>query len=373
MKIVLATGIYPPETGGPSRRVPMLAKALVERGHTVSVVTYGDAHTEAGSGWNVAVVRRAALPFRYLMFFWKAFRLARKADVVLAQSPVSDGLPACLASKMSGKPFLLNVVGDYAWEIAQQRGEMALLEAFLERPHRGFIGRLERVERWVAGQACRIIVPSRYLATVVVRWGVEAGRVSVVYNAVDPAVPDADPTELRRSLVLPEGGKLILTNARAVPWKGVETLLQALKRLPATYHLAHIGAGPWLSRWKAMAETLEVDHRVHWLGTMSPSRVATWLQVADIFALASGYEGYPFVVAEALRAGVPCVVSDQAGNAEMGELYPQGVRVVPYQNAEAWADALSDVAIGVDPASLALPSFQGMVDAYEKLFTLCVS
>ncbi len=39
MRLLITTGIFPPDIGGPATYVPTIAKALVERGHKVTVLT----------------------------------------------------------------------------------------------------------------------------------------------------------------------------------------------------------------------------------------------------------------------------------------------------------------------------------------------
>ena len=93
MKIVLATGIYPPETGGPATFVPAFARELQRRGYGVTVVTYGTEQTHRDGGWDVSVVSRFGGPvLRYLRYAWRTFLEARRADLIFLQGPVSEGL-----------------------------------------------------------------------------------------------------------------------------------------------------------------------------------------------------------------------------------------------------------------------------------------
>ena len=41
-RILVATGIYPPDIGGPATMVESMAVGLRERGYSCSVLTYGD-------------------------------------------------------------------------------------------------------------------------------------------------------------------------------------------------------------------------------------------------------------------------------------------------------------------------------------------
>ena len=121
MKLLIATGIYPPEIGGPAGYVKGVATEFASQGHEVAVITYGDEKTEIGENYKVTVVHRTSyIVQRYWKYFWKTYKLARQADVVYAQGPVSEGLPSAVASLLARKPFVLKIVGDYAWEQSQQ-------------------------------------------------------------------------------------------------------------------------------------------------------------------------------------------------------------------------------------------------------------
>src|SRR3989338_6307476 len=105
-KIVIATPLYPPESGGPATYAKVLEEELPKLGIDVVVVKYSD-------------VRRRF--FRHLRYFLLVSKAARDADLVYALDAVSVGFPAMLAPKRRRKRFLVKVVGDFAWEQGSQR------------------------------------------------------------------------------------------------------------------------------------------------------------------------------------------------------------------------------------------------------------
>lgn len=361
MKIFLATGIYPPESGGPATYTAGLSSALKEQGHDVRVLAYGDPSLKEA---NVTRVSRSGGAFiRYIRYAWAAFRLARWSEVVYAQGPVSEGFPTMVAAWLTSRPFTMKVVGDYAWEMAMQRGETDLLDPFLAKRHRGLIGLYERIERWTAKRAARVIVPSRYLATVVSRWDVPQERIHVVLNANEP-LPSSSGRASERVAFDVTDRTVVLTAVRAVPWKGVAELIESFTHLPATHLLVVAGDGPELAHWKKIAEERGVADRIRFLGRIDRATLARWYAAADVFVLNSGYEGYPHVVAEAASCGVPCLVSDQGGNPETKETFPELVQVLPYRDIGAWTKALSSVGIRTETLPVVSPwTHREMVDA----------
>ncbi|MBM3204528.1 glycosyltransferase family 4 protein [Candidatus Uhrbacteria bacterium] len=375
MRVLLCTGIYPPQGGGPATYVRNFAQASFEAGYPISVVTYGDDTTERHQPWPVSVVPRFGGPvIRYLRYTWHTFWQARSTDVIYAQDAVSQGLPGAIVAGLLGKPFVLKVVGDYAWEIAQQMpgGHAELLDAFLTRRHTGRIGWIERIERWVARRANAVIVPSRYLATMVERWGIVREKIHVVYTQIAPLPKTASRAELRAREGWKEGDVILFTNVRAVPWKGVDFLVDILQDLPSNYYLVHVGEGPELAKWRTMVEDRGLSSRVRLLGRVDRHVVAEWCEMADRFVLASGYEGFAHVVVEAVSRGLPCVVSDQAGNPEAKELFPEYVTVLPYLNRVAWTDELRRLVPRHEPKMMK-PFSEVVQQTHAILKHLCTS
>lgn len=381
-RILIATGIYPPENGGPATYVPLLSRGLVEVGDCVQVVTFGDGKTKHGEGWGVSVVSKAGkAPMRYARMFGRIFHLAKRVDLVYAMTPSSDGFPAVLAAKLRRKPFALKVVGDYAWEayqnleskVVNRKSQIELLDEFLMKKHGGAIGVLEKMERFVAKQARVVIVPSAYLGSVVERWGVASARIRRIYNAVSTHKATRERDILRKAFGV-ESKRVLFTVVRCVPWKGVDFLIELLPKLSSDTILVVAGDGPMKAAWERLAVERGVSGRVRFLGSVSSIIVADWNAASDAFVLASAYEGYPHVVVEALAAGRPCFVTDKAGNKEMGELVPSGVTVLPYRSEATWVTALSKPFAPIEAEKLHLQTVPSLLkETIELLHELCAS
>jgi glycosyltransferase involved in cell wall biosynthesis/4-amino-4-deoxy-L-arabinose transferase-like glycosyltransferase len=349
MNIVIASGIYPPEGGGPSVYSHAMARALISMGHIVTVLTYGEGESTSQDGWRVERVSRWGGPLiRYVRFFFRALSRLRSADVVFMQGAVSEGFPTTLAAILRRVPTVLRVPGDYAWEMSMQQNaqrithNVELLDGFLQKKHRGVIGIYERIERFVAKRASRIIAPSQYLRSVVFRWGVNPVFIKTILNAEDPLPPGKSRDEMRGEVGL-EDAVICLTVARAVPWKGVAELIEWWGGLPETHQLVIAGDGPELETWKALAAQSGSCDRIRFLGRQDREQIGNWMRAADVFLLNSGYEGYPHVVAEAASIGLPCFVSDQGGNPETKDVFGDLVTILPYRDQTAWIGALKNV------------------------------
>src|SRR3990167_5872357 len=118
MKVILATGIYPPAIGGPATYVAALARELDSKDIDVQGVSYGKASADPKVTM-VSLTGGSLLRwFRYAGALKKA---AQGADAVIAFSSVSVGVPLILAQLKHPKK-ILRLGGDFFWERYTDRG-----------------------------------------------------------------------------------------------------------------------------------------------------------------------------------------------------------------------------------------------------------
>ena len=219
IRVLIATGLYPPEIGGPATYTRMLEEKLPGLGCTVEVIAFSS-------------VRHLPKIVRHATFFWSVLRAGREADVLYALDPVSVGVPTYLVSVLLGKKFIIRLGGDYAWEQGQQRfGLTQTLDEYThvrkEAPLQ--VRLLAAIQSFVVKRARLVIAPSEYLKNIIVTWGVEPSYVHVVYSALSPlAIPESK-TALRESLGYE--GAVITSAGRLVPWKGFAELMDAFSFL----------------------------------------------------------------------------------------------------------------------------------------------
>jgi UDP-glucose:(heptosyl)LPS alpha-1,3-glucosyltransferase len=100
---------------------------------------------------------------------------------------------------------------------------------------------------------------------------------------------------------------LLLFVANDFKRKGLDTLLQALAKLPAEVHLAVAGNPAPIAHYRQQAEKLSVATRVHFLGSLDDLVPA--YRAADCLAHPTLEDSYAMVVLEAMAHGLPVVVS----------------------------------------------------------------
>lgn len=327
MRILLVTGIFPPDRGGPASYVPKVAEALVRRGHSVEVISLSDRmdHKENYRFGVRRIRRRQFWPVRILRTVLKIWRAARRHDLVYVNGL---GAEAALAALLARRPAVHKVVGDYAWEraVGWDWYEGTLDE--YQTTTKSFELRLiDAVRTWPLRLAQRIIVPSRYLSRIISGWGIAREKIEVIRNATVASASAAAAPALPLWT-----GKTLMTACRLVPWKGVKALIRLLPELPAT-RLVIAGDGHLRGELEAFARSISVATRVIFLGDVSPGEVAGYFAQADAFVLNSSYEGLPHVVLEAMAVGTPVIATHAGGTGEAvehnvsGLLVPVGDRI----------------------------------------------
>lgn len=306
MKVLIATGIYPPEIGGPATYSKTLETELPKHGIAVKVLPF-------------RVVKKYPKIIRHLVYFFLVLKESRGMDMIYAQDPVSVGLPSALAAFVFRKKFMLKVVGDYAWEQASQRsGFTDSIESF-QYAKLSFKPRMWRVfERWVAMRALRVVVPSKYLGKIVGMWGVPRKKITLIYNGIEEIKESGNKAVLRGLIKFQ--GKLIVSVGRLVPWKGFELLIRTLPRFKETFpdvRLLIIGSGPDLAHLEAVASEVGVSDDVVFTGALHRDVLIRYVRIADVFVLNTAYEGFSHLILETMSIGVPVVTTLVGGNSEV--------------------------------------------------------
>ncbi len=333
MRILICTGIYPPDVGGPATYSKLLFDELPKRGFTVEILSFGE-------------VRHLPKILRHFVYFLKVLKLGRKSQIIFAQDPVSVGLPSALAAKCLGKKFILKIVGDYAWEQYQNQKsktknqKFITLEEFQEQKF-DFLTELRRkTQKYVAGQAKVIIVPSGYLKNIVSKWGIKPEKISVIYNAFDAPEVKISKGEARKKFGL--AGTVLISAGRLVSWKGFDALVdlipELIKEIPDV-RLVIIGDGSEKEALKIQITKSKLQKNVFLTGVLPRGEVLNYLRAGDVFILNTGYEGFSHQILEAMAMEIPIITTNVGGNPEIIEDKDSGF-LVKYNSKEQLADAI---------------------------------
>jgi glycosyltransferase involved in cell wall biosynthesis len=198
------------------------------------------------------------------------------------------------------------------------------------------------VELILSLRTSRVIAVSPEEARAAVRVGLGRSRVVTVPNGVGPGAL-APRGEARRLMGVPDDAVVIGFVGRLVEQKAPDVLLRAFAQAAGAEpraRLALVGSGPLEQSLRDLADRLGITRNVVWLGERDARGV---LAGFDVFAIASRKEGLPYVVLEAMSAGLPVVATASSGIEILVRTGTNGI-VVPTGDAAAFGRALATLA-----------------------------
>ena len=334
MRVLVVSGIWPPDIGGPASHAPELAGFLCRRGHSVQVVTTAATPPAQEAYELVWVSRRLPPGIRHIGVVVAISRHARRAEVVYATSMTRR---AALGAALARRPLVLKLTADEAYERERRSGRFAGdLDAF-QRHRGGLRVRVLRDTRDLAvRRAVHVFTPSGYLRELVVRWGIPAERVTVSPNPAPEVPPLAPREELRRELGM--DGPTLGFAGRLMAAKALDVALHALQRVPGV-SLVVVGDGPDRAALERQSAELGLGGRVQFLGARSREDVLRVLHAADAALLSSRWENFPHLVVEALAVGTPVIATAVGGVPEVVRDGENGL-LVPAGDPDALAGAI---------------------------------
>jgi teichuronic acid biosynthesis glycosyltransferase TuaC len=258
---------------------------------------------------NARAVAKAVLPLA------KRLHKERPFNAVDAQFFWPDGPAAMIIAEALGLPFSIKARGAdiHHWTtIAGCREQITM----------------------AAQKAGGLLAVSEAIKADIVGLGVDPNKIRVHRTGIDRTLfrrPSAERQELRKALPIPADLALLVSVGALIPRKGQRFLIEALPALPMA-RLAIIGAGEDQAALAALAESLNVADRVHFLGSIPHADIARYLKAADVAVLPSSSEGLANAWIEALACGTPLAITNVGGAAEVLKA-PQAGRFIERDGA----------------------------------------
>ncbi|MBO4372444.1 MAG: glycosyltransferase family 4 protein [Bacteroidales bacterium] len=189
------------------------------------------------------------------------------------------------------------------------------------------------IEQHGMQQADAVITVSKHTRdTVIDKYGIDPDKVFAIYNGVD-FKPD------RRKYKKPAGEKLVTFLGRITYQKGpryfIEAAFKVLKQLK-NVRFVMAGGGDMLNQMVTAAARLGIADRFHFTDFLNHDEVRHLLAVSDIYVMPSVSEPFGIAPLEAVRSGVPVIISRQSG---VAELLKHAIKV-DYNDVDAIADAI---------------------------------
>jgi glycosyltransferase involved in cell wall biosynthesis len=275
---------------------------------------------------------------------------------------------AAWAARRAGVPYVVRPLGTLnRYGLSQRRPTLkALSMRWVEGPLLRRAAAVHFTSEEEAAEARQLGIPMK---EAIVPLGVE--------NALPCAASKARPpfAELRQA-------DCALFLSRLDAKKNLEGLLSAVALLKAEMPRLHLlvagdGAPAYVGALKALAASLDISDRVTWAGYVEGETKAAAFEAATVFVLPSFSENFGIAAAEALAAGLPCVLGEGVAIAKEVTQARAGVAVSP--DARSISDALRRIiadkeglaVMSVNARQLALERFslQAMGAGLEQLYT----
>jgi len=318
VRSLLLAASFPPALGGvetllyqTNRRLTepplVLAPALPSADHVSDAPGRGEAaetmrvrrvHVNVAGRVAYRALWHAHPSLHYVQTFWRAALAAAKTcrPGAIQAGHIYMAPLAWLLARQLRVPFVVYAYGQEVWRGGRPMG-IKSLDARL----RG--GALRAAER--------VLVPGSFTAGLLADWGVTSERIVSVPYGADP-----------RPATGPPSGEMLLSVARLIPRKGIDTVIRGLPSLPPAVDYRIVGAGADAGRLRELASSLGVQNRVCFLGRLDDQALADEYRRCTIFVLPArrtadrDLEGYGLVYFEAAAWGRPVIAGRSGGEVD---------------------------------------------------------
>ena len=288
MRIVIATGIYPPEVGGPAYYAVDLADALKRSGCSIRVITYG---------W----LKKLPTGLRHIVYGFKLLSTAFSADVVIALDTFSVAVPAAIVCHIVRVPLIIRTGGDFLWEAYVERTrDLVPFPFFYEKPRMlSFRERLIFKLTRFALRGARVVFSTEMQRDLwLTPYDIDPARAHIIPNAIEPPLSSEE------------------SQAQNYLWH---------VRLNAIKNVVHVRAA--FAKAKAARPEIVLEE-----GIMPKARLLEGIKSCYAVMLPSVSEISPNYILDALRFHKPFIMTKYSGFAEWLGQY--GILVDPLDEAD---------------------------------------
>lgn len=242
-----------------------------------------------------------------VMYAQKASLIATKYPHDVIHSHDWFTYPAGIAAKrVSGKPFIAHI---HSSEYDRTGGNGANKQVW-------------EFERMGLLEADRVIANSKYMKGIVVReYGVDPGKIDVVYNAVDrESVKPKGEVSLGLEKLKEIGYKIVLFLGRITLQKGPEYFLLAAKKVleaDSKFVFVVVGNGDMYEKMIMDSARFGIAKNVIFAGFLRGEQRNKVIDICDVYVMPSVSEPFGITALEAASLGKVVIISKQSGVSEV--------------------------------------------------------
>ena len=381
MRILMVSHGYPPIVSGVTLVVQKIARAMVRKGHAVTVVTAsegGDLYYDEDEGVRLVRVRSAPNPF------WKEGPIPfigqkdlgeiiaeTQPEILHAHDAAILGLQLSRLSRKADPPLIATcyyvprfVARYLTWNDEPQE----VVESMVWAYSTWLFNQLDHVVFATSAHLEHFLQEGLRVPTTIISNGVDTTR----YRPLDNQAEDV---EARYGL--PSGPRILFVG-RLAKDKEIDILIQAMPHVCAEReaHLLLVGRGDERARLEELTEESGLQHCVHFFGFVPEEDMPALYRAVDLFAIASICEVQSLPTLQAAATGLPVVAADAVALPELVHDGINGFLVPPREPgamAEAMLSILSDPGLaarmGQASLSIARPHAETHTfDLYENLY-----
>lgn len=262
MKILIATGIYPPQLGGPAKYAQNLKEEWERQGHKVIVKTYRLEH-KLPSG------------IRHLYFLFKIIPAVITCDFIFVLDTFSVGMPATIVAKILRKKIIMRTGGDFLWEgYVERTGDKVLFKDFYETTKEKWSKKenyIFNLTRWTLQNVSALIFSTQWQKDIFVKaYGLRSDRIFLMENYYGKKIE----TILSKE-------KVFMAGTRKLKWKNLDVLPKVFKNISeAQLDLNTYPPEEYMSKMKECYATILVS-----LGDISPNMILESIRLNKPFII----------------------------------------------------------------------------------------
>jgi len=275
MKILIATGIYPPQIGGPAQYARNLWRTWREK-HEVTIATYTYEH---------------AFPtgLRHLLFMLKVLRKGWNADFIIVLDTWSALVPTMFAAKFLRKKYIVRTGGDFLWESYVERtGDLVLFRDFYDTRMAKLSKKEKLIYKWSGNglrNANKIIFSTDWQRRIFQKaYNLDPAKNTVVENFIGIHEEGVEPQN-----------RNFVAGTRVLKWKNVELLKRAFEKAKTQVKNAGL-------------EDIELD-----TGKAVYDSFVEKIKHSYAVILVSLGDISPNMIFDAIRVGVPFILTKETG------------------------------------------------------------
>lgn len=278
LKILIATGIYPPDIGGPSQYAKNLAEQLEDQGHQVEVLSY-------------RLEKKLPIGIRHLLYFFRVIWNLNKVNFIIALDTFSVGVPAVLAAIIFNKRIIIRTGGDFLWESYVERsGNLVTLKQFYDiKPVLNLKEKIVFIlSRYILQKSAAVVFSTVWQKEIFEKYyGLNSRRNYIIANY---------------SAAEKSGGKTV--RAKNFLWAGRPIKLKNLERLKQAF---------------SQARTIRPELSLNIIQGLPYEELLKEIKRAYAVILPSLSEISPNFILDAISCGVPFIMTKESGYYEMFE------------------------------------------------------